>query len=236
MTRLARLYRLARRAQGPQGWWPARTPYEVMVGAILTQNTAWTNVEKAIAKLRAARSLTPRRLLSLGPARLAECIRPSGYFNQKTLRLRMFSRWFLRRFGGSPARMRREDPWRLREELLSLNGIGPETADSILLYALGHPFFVVDAYTRRIGGRHGLLDPEAPYEEIRARFEDAMPRRAAILNDFHAQIVRIGKERCRKRAPRCEGCPLEPDLPRPVPDGRRPRPPASVRGSARPGR
>ncbi len=217
--RLGRLYALARGALGPQGWWPGRTSYEVMVGAILTQNTAWANVEKAVRNLCRARALTPRALLSLGTSRLSIHIRPSGYFNQKAARLRLFSRWYLRRFSGSPGRMGREDPGNLREELLSLSGIGPETADSILLYALGHPVFVVDAYTRRIGARHGLFRGDEPYEWIRALFERSLPGDAALLNDYHAQIVAVGKGYCRKRAPHCDACPLRPDLP-----GGRPRP------------
>ncbi len=213
-ARLRRLYALARRAQGPQRWWPARTPFEVMVGAILTQNTAWTNVERAIANLRAARALTPKGLLALPPRRLARAIRPSGYFNQKATRLRGYARWYVRRFGGSPARMRREPADRLRGALLSLKGIGPETADSILLYALGSPVFVVDAYTRRIGERHGLLEAGAGYDEIQRVFRAHLPRRAGLYNDYHAQIVAVGKGFCRKREARCGECPLRADLPR----------------------
>jgi endonuclease-3 related protein len=184
-----------------------------MVGAILTQNTAWTNVEKAVANLRAERALTPRGLLALPPRRLARTIRPSGYFNQKARRLRGFTHWYLRQFGGSPARMRRVPLPRLREDLLALKGIGPETADSILLYALDKPVFVVDAYTRRIGERHGLMADGASYDEVQATFEAALPRRATLYNDYHAQVVVIGKDFCRKRAPRCGECPWRGDLP-----------------------
>ena len=219
MNRLKRVNRLASGAFGPQGWWPARSAFEMMLGAILTQNTAWTQVEKAIANLRKAKALTPRSLLRLGPSRLSIHIRPSGYFRQKSGRILFFSRWYLRRFGGSLARMRRADPGRLRGELLALPGIGPEAAASIPLYALGHPVFVVDAYTRRIGVRHGLLRRDASYEEIRALFERELPKDAPLFNDYHAQLVRIGKDFCRKREPSCRRCPLRSDL-----RGEQPRP------------
>jgi endonuclease-3 related protein len=209
---LRRWYRDLRRRFGPQRWWPGDSPYEIMVGAILTQNTAWTNVEKAVAALKTAGVLEPRRLMALPPRRLAALIRPAGAFNVKTRRLRAYTAWYLERFGGDPARMRRPPRAALREELLGVHGIGPETADSILLYALDLPEFVVDAYTRRVLSRHGLAGEDASYGEMKALFEESMPRDRRRFNEVHALIVAVGKTHCRPRA-RCEGCPLESSLP-----------------------
>ncbi len=207
------LHRRLRARYGPLHWWPAETPFEVCVGAVLTQNTAWSNVEKALAALRAAGLLEdPRAMLALPERRLAALLRPAGYFRVKARRLRALLRWLLDR-GGDAAAALRGDPARLREDLLGVHGVGRETADSILLYAGGHPVFVVDAYTRRVLGRHALFDPAADYDAIRAWFEANLPRDAALFNQFHAEIVVAGKDHCRPR-PRCEGCPLEPLLPR----------------------
>ena len=162
---LMRVYRMLDRAWGPQGWWPARTPLEMIVGAILTQNAAWSNVEKALANLRRARALSLRAVHEAPLERLAAWIRPSGYFNVKARRLRAFTEMVYRDYGGSLRRLLREEPAGLREVLLAVPGIGPETADSILLYAAGHPWFVVDAYTRRVLRRHGWLDGRASYDE-----------------------------------------------------------------------
>jgi len=194
---------------GPQGWWPGETPFEVMIGAILTQNTNWTNVEKAIANLQREADFSPHGLLALPPGRLAELIRPSGYFNQKAAKLRDFLEFYLRSTGGEKRRMRRRPLAALRRDLLAVRGIGPETADSILLYALGKPVFVVDAYTRRVLSRHGACRPDASYDELQRLFMDHLPPDAALFNEFHALLVRVGKEHCRKSVPRCEGCPLE---------------------------
>jgi len=203
---------------GPQHWWPGETPFEVMVGAILTQNTAWGNVEKAIAALKLADLLEPRRLLAVEPSLLARLIRPAGYYNVKARRLRAFLTWFLDAHGGSVESMRRRPLDALREELLAVKGIGRETADSILLYAVGLPVFVVDAYTYRILLRHGLILPEADYDEIQALFTENLERDAALFNEYHALIVACGKAYCRPR-PRCAGCPLE-DHPHAVDDVR----------------
>lgn len=194
------------RALGPQGWWPAKTPFEVMVGAILTQNTNWKNVERAISNLEASGVLSPEAITGLPPDRLAELIRPAGYFRVKSRRLREFCNWLLLRSEALEDMPTAE----LREELLSVSGVGPETADSILLYALGRPVFVVDAYTRRIFTRHGLIHGDEPYDEIRAGVERAIrgPRRVRRFNELHAQIVEVGKRFCRTE-PICEGCPLE---------------------------
>jgi len=197
---------------GPQGWWPARTPFETVVGAILTQNTAWTNVERAIANLRAADALTPEGLRALAPARLAERIRPAGYFNVKARRLRAFLDRLFERHDGRLDRLFALPTAALRAELLSIHGIGPETADSILLYAAGRPVFVADAYTRRALARHGWAEARAPYDAVAAFFADRLPRDTALFNEYHALIVRLGKEACRAR-PRCEDCPWRGWLP-----------------------
>lgn len=205
---LMALYRMLFAAFGPQGWWPGETPFEVMVGAILTQNTNWRNVEKAVANLKAERRLTPKGLRALPAARLAELIRPAGYYRVKAQRLRHLLEHLSRRHGGSVARMLRTPAAALREELLGVKGIGPETADSILLYAAGHAVFVVDAYTRRIFSRHGMIDPAAGYAELQGLFARALPAEPQLFNEYHALIVRLGKDFCRARAPRCADCPL----------------------------
>lgn len=206
---------MARRLEGafgPQGWWPAETPFEVIVGAVLTQNANWKNVEQAIANLRRAGALTPRRLLALAPAKLQKLIRPAGYFRVKEKRLRSAVEWFSRRARGRPARLAATPTGELREELLSVHGVGPETADSILLYAFGRPVFVVDAYTRRVLERHGLLRGQGSetYDLVRGSFERAIRGRNRVerLNELHAQIVELAKRYCRVRRS-CEGCPLE---------------------------
>jgi len=197
---------------GPQHWWPGETDFEMMVGAILTQNTNWGNVERALANLRAAGALNPRRLAELAPERLAEIIRPSGCFRVKAKRLREFALWLRRRQPGAENEFFRRTPTaRLRPELLGLHGIGPETADSILLYALRRRKFVVDAYTRRFLARHGLVAPGATYLEIQSLFERNLPPSRRLCNEYHALIVRLGKEFCRAK-PRCHRCPLEPLL------------------------
>ncbi len=205
---LQQFYQVASHALGPQRWWPARTPFEVMVGAILTQSTAWVNVERAIENLRRARALTPRAIGRMPQRQLARLVRPSGYFRQKAKKLKAFVRFLDSEFSGSLARMFRTPTPRLREMLLAVHGIGPETADSILLYAGRHRVFVVDAYTRRILTRHGLIGERAGYEEMRALFETNLPRDAQLYNEFHALIVNIGKDWCRPNGPRCDSCPL----------------------------
>lgn len=210
---MMRYFEAMSEALGPMHWWPARTPFEVIVGAILTQNTSWGNVERAMGNLRAARMLTPSAILKSRTLRLAQLVRPSGYFRQKAKKLKAFARFLQREFGGSLKRMFESPTSLLREKLLAVHGIGPETADSILLYAGNHPVFVVDAYTHRIFGRHGITGSKPDYERVRALFEAALPRDTRILNEFHALIVNIGKNWCRKRAPRCEHCPLRPLLP-----------------------
>ncbi len=181
------------------------------MGAVLAQNTAWRNVEHALAALRSRGLLNPARLAALPLGRLAELIRPSGYFRVKALRLRAFLGYLRRRYHGSLNLMSRAPLDRLRGELLAVPGIGPETADSILLYALGRPVFVVDAYTRRVLSRHRLLPHEADYEEARAFFERHLPSDRRLFNEYHALLVAVGKQYCRSR-PHCEECPLRFDL------------------------
>lgn len=202
-------------AYGPQHWWPGETPFEVMVGAILTQNTAWSNVERAIAVLKEQDALDAGRLLTARPATVARWIRPAGYFNVKAKRLRNFCRWYLAQ--GGHAALARQATDVLRHGLLSVNGIGPETADDILLYAFGRPVFVIDAYTRRLFSRLGLPLAEAGYEHLRATIERgvahelgrAHTRRglAPLYNEYHALIVAHAKHACRVR-PRCAQCAL----------------------------
>jgi endonuclease-3 related protein len=204
---------------GLMHWWPAKTPFEVIVGAILTQSTAWSNVERAIANLRRERILTFAALERVPLRRLQTLVRPSGYFRQKARKLKAFVAFVRKEFGGSLARMFRTPAAQLREKLLEVHGIGPETADSILLYAGGHPVFVVDAYTHRILGRHEIhgaaqsVPAKADYESVRRLIESVLPADARLYNEFHALIVNTGKNWCRKSAPRCSECPLHDLLP-----------------------
>jgi endonuclease III related protein len=194
---------------GFQHWWPGETPFEVMVGAILTQNTAWSNVEKAIDNLKRTRLLEPAAMAEAGADVLAGLIRPSGYFNQKARKLKEFLKFFHENFCGEMKNMRRLPLPRLRDTLLRVHGIGRETADSILLYAAGKKIFVIDAYTRRILSRLGLLDAQdMDYDEVRMFFEKNLPRQLRLYKDFHAQLVMLGKHFCRKSGPNCGGCPV----------------------------
>lgn len=205
---LQKYYRRLLAAYGPQHWWPADTVFEVIVGTILTQNTAWTNVERAIDNLREAGWLTPESIRRAPIRTLARRIRPSGYFNIKAGRLKAFVRFLFRDYGGDLKRMFAEPVEILRHKLLSVKGIGPETADSILLYAGGIPVFVIDAYTRRVLSRHRLASDRATYEQFQRLFMDRLPRDAGLYNEYHALLVRVGKECCQHR-PICSGCPLK---------------------------
>lgn len=205
---LLAVYDRLRAAYEPAGWWPGRSPFEVCIGAILTQNTAWTNVEKALRALRSRRFLSYRALRRLPPSLLAPLIRSSGTYRVKARRVAAFVRFLGEKYRGQVAAMAREAPRTLRDELLAVEGIGRETADSIALYAAGHPLFVVDAYTRRIFSRLGLIEGGEPYDAIQRFFMDRLPRDTALFNDYHAQIVRLGKEACRAR-PVCALCPLD---------------------------
>ncbi|MGE5279150.1 MAG: endonuclease III domain-containing protein [Deltaproteobacteria bacterium] len=209
--RLMRIYKGLYAAFGPQGWWPGRTPLEVSVGAILTQNTNWTNVARAIRALRAARCLSFAGLRDAHEVELARLIRPAGYYNMKARRLKNFLAYLDRSYGGSFRRMKRRPAAALRAELLRVNGIGPETADSILLYALEKPVFVVDAYTKRVMTRHRLIGEAAGYDELKAVFTRHLPARRRLFNEYHALIVRLGKDYCKKTKPLCAACPLGED-------------------------
>ena len=246
-----------RARSGHQHWWPGETPFEVCVGAILTQNTAWSNVERAIANLKAARVLEPKKLFALPEAKLAQLIRPAGYFNVKARRLRSFLRVLVEQFDGDLKKLFAGETSVVRERLLAVNGIGPETADSMLLYAGGHHSFVIDAYTKRIFSRHGWgqsgkrpastsfrrgravaaseggkaesgKNREASYNELKSLCELALGQKSGVARqsaakaaaarldywqDYHAQLVMIGKHFCRTRSPRCDECPLKPLLP-----------------------
>ncbi len=193
---------------GPQHWWPGETPLEIMVGAVLTQNTNWKNVEKAIYNLKAARRLDADVIYRMPMEQLAEYIRPAGYFTVKAKRLKNLMHWLCTHYEGTPESLQPLSVNRLREELLQINGVGRETADSIILYALGKPTFVVDTYTYRILVRHGCLYPEADYDEIKDYFESHLPQDAKLFNEFHALLVQVGKNHCKPR-PQCAHCPLE---------------------------
>ena len=193
---------------GAQNWWPGETRFEIMVGAVLTQNTSWANVEKALGNLKAANMLEPQAIYNAGQEELARTIRPAGYMNVKARRLKNLVSWFCEAQGADFERLAGQAVSDLREALLSINGIGRETADAIILYALQRPTFVVDAYTHRLLVRHLCISPEADYEEMKDYFERNLPTEVELYNEFHALIVRVGKEYCKPVA-RCNGCPLE---------------------------
>lgn len=193
---------------GPLNWWPGATPFEVMVGAILTQNTSWSNVEKAINNLKKENLLEPRKLYRINQEELAQLIKPSGYYNIKARRLKNFINLFINDFEGSTEKMFSGDGRKLRKKLLNVNGIGPETADSILLYAGRKPFFVVDAYTKRIFSRHKLISKDSTYYEIQEFFIKNLDKDVKLFNEFHAQIVMLGKTICTSRNPDCAKCPI----------------------------
>ena len=210
-VRLQEVYRRLLAAFGPQHWWPAKFPFEVVVGAVLVQNTSWRNVERAIGNLREAGLLEPHALAALPEETLQDLIRPAGYFRIKAKRLRSLVHFLVERYGGSLEAMFATPPATLRDDLLAVHGIGKETADSILLYALRRRKFVVDAYTRRFLARHGLIAPGATYAEVQSLFERNLPPSPRLYNEYHALIVRLGKEFCRTK-PRCDRCPLQPLL------------------------
>jgi len=215
--RLLRLYAALHARYGPQGWWPARSRFEVAVGAVLTQHTAWTGVARAIANLRAARMLEAAPLARLPLPRLGRLIRPAGTWRLKAKRLREIARFFLAEADGRPSLLRGTPLETLRARLLAVRGVGPETADAILLYALNRPVFVADAYTRRVLARHRMVPAGIGYDTLRRHLEAALPGDPALFNELHALLVAVAKRHCRA-TPRCEGCPLRFDL-----RGRRPR-------------
>ena len=207
-NKLLDIYDKLYRSYGPQSWWPARTRFEVIVGAILTQNTSWENVKKAILNLKKAKVLSPSRIRKIDEKRLASLIRPSGYYNLKSKRLKNFAAFLDSTYDLNLNKAASSKTARLRKELLGVSGIGPETADSILLYAFSRPVFVIDAYTKRVFSRHRIIDENAYYEDMQKFFMANLPINAKLYNEYHALIVRLAKELCRK-SPRCEICPLE---------------------------
>ena len=208
-TKLDDIYARLYARFGPQHWWPQSDGnFEIIVGAILTQNTAWTNVEKAMANLRRARLLTPDALNHVTEKKLASLIRPSGYFNLKAKRLKAFARFLFDKHHGKLAHLFKQDTVRLREELLAVYGIGPETADSIILYAAHQPIFVVDAYTRRIFARLVLARDDVTYDAMQRLFMDNLEHDESMFNEYHALIVALGKNICKKTEPKCGECPL----------------------------
>jgi endonuclease-3 related protein len=208
---LQQIYDRLHTTYGPQRWWPAETPTEVVIGAILTQNTAWTNVEKAIWNLKRAGFLNFKALARISEQRLARLIRPSGTFRVKAARLKAFVDYLTKHHRGSLKSLLSGELSTARRRLLSIHGVGPETADAILLYAGHRASFVVDAYTRRVLRRHRLIDSADGYEAVRGLFHNALPRKARWFNEYHALLVTVGKRHCRAKA-RCEGCPLA-DMP-----------------------
>ncbi len=206
-TTMKHLYNLLFERFGHRNWWPANSPFEVCAGAILTQNTSWKNVEKAINNLKEAHRLDPFQLYETPLDELATIIKPAGYFNVKSKRLKNFINHLVEFHAGSLDKMFEASVKDLRAELLSINGVGRETADSMILYAANKPIFVVDVYTRRALERHGMIVEKADYDEIRELFERNLEPDVALFNDFHAQFVAVGSNYC-GRKPKCSGCPL----------------------------
>ncbi len=206
--KLLKIYKILLKEYGPQEWWPADSPFEVMIGAVLTQNTNWNNVSRAIDNLKNEDLICPHKIAGISKRKLISAIRPSGFYNQKAAYLKGLSRHIVEKYSGDLQKLSKVDTEILRDELLALKGLGPETVDSILLYALNQPVFVIDAYTRRIFGRHGVAIKDSDYSAWQKFFESQLPRDAKLFNEFHALIVRLAKERCRKK-PDCQGCPLK---------------------------
>jgi len=209
--KLGKIYAKLFNAFGPQHWWPGETPFEVAVGAVLTQNTNWGNVERAINNLKKARALDPFKIYRMSNERLAKLIKPSGYYNIKAERLKAFIRFLVEDYQGSMERMKKEETALLREKLLAVKGIGPETADSILLYALGKPVFVIDAYTKRVLSRHDILRADEPYSKYQEKFHKALIKDIKMFNEYHALLVKLGKDYCKPK-PVCGECPLRADF------------------------
>ena len=207
-TMLHEIYKKLYEAFGPQHWWPGDTPFEIAVGAILTQNTNWGNVEKAINDLKRHNALSAKAIHEMPVSTLSKLIRPAGYFNIKAGRLKSFIQFFMEKYRGNMKRMKKDETYLLRKKLLGINGIGPETADSILLYALEKPVFVIDAYTRRVLSRHGIMEHDKPYEKFQELFHLTLKKNVRLFNEYHALFVRVGKTYCKKKNPLCDKCPL----------------------------
>lgn len=205
---LSKIYNSLYSYFGPLNWWPGDTPFEIMVGAILTQNTSWSNAEKAINNLKKGNLLESQKLYHINQEELAQLIKPSGYYNIKARRLKNFINLFVEEFECSAEKMFLVDSKELRKKMLKVNGIGPETADSILLYAGKKPFFVVDAYTKRIFSRHKLISEDASYYQVQEFFTQNLDKDAKLFNEFHAQIVMLGKTICTSKNPDCSKCPI----------------------------
>jgi endonuclease-3 related protein len=212
---LRQYYQTLHQRLGPQGWWPARTRLEVVLGAILAQNTAWTNAALAVRRLRKAGLLKLARLQRASRSELEHCIRPAGFYRQKALTIRNFLNWLIRACEGSLATLFALPAEEARQELLKIRGLGPETVDTILLYAGRHPFFVADAYARRILARHGLVPAKAGYSAVQQFLHRHLPPDQALFNQFHALLVEVGKRFCRRQQPDCGACPLKAFLPHP---------------------
>jgi len=205
---LNQMFARAYKKLGRQHWWPGETPLEIAVGAVLTQNTAWTNVEKAIRALKQKNLISEKKLHTIPAKKLAVLIKPCGYYNIKTKRLKNFIRFLVEDKRAKIEGLKKTPLARLRRELLAVNGIGPETADSILLYALNKPSFVVDAYTKRILERHGIIGKDAEYHEVQDLFARNIPKKTSLYNEYHALIVAIGKNFCLSKVTKCAICPL----------------------------
>lgn len=208
--RIKNFYNLLYNHYGHQNWWPGESRLECIIGTILTQNTSWKNVEKAIYNLKSEINLTVEDLTKIPLERLSTLIRPSGYFNQKAKRIKNIINFINDKYSGNIENMLKVETLQLRERLLEINGIGPETADSILLYVFKKPIFVIDTYTYRILARHGLIPEDSSYNEMQDLFMTCLENDATLFNEYHALIVIVGKEHCKKNAV-CEGCPLESD-------------------------
>jgi len=208
MKNLLKIYQKLYEAFGPQHWWPGKTPLEIAIGAILTQNTNWGNVEKAIDNLKKQNALSARVIHKMPVRLLSELIRPSGYFNIKAKRLKSFIDFLMNDYHGSMKKMKNEYLYLLREKLLGINGIGPETADSIILYALEKPVFVIDTYTKRVLSRHGIMNHEKSYDEFQELFYSALKKDMKLFNEYHALFVNLGKTFCKLNKPICDKCPL----------------------------
>ena len=202
------IYKILYNTFGPQHWWPGTSPFEIMIGAILTQNTSWYNVGKAIENIKKARLLDPQKLLH-HHKKIPTLIKPAGFYKVKSKRLIAFLKYYVHKYNGHIGQMKPKKLSVLRDELLHIKGIGFETADSIILYAISRPIFVVDTYTRRIFSRHHFIDYNIPYDDIRILFESHVPRRVKLYNEYHALLVKLGKERCKKNEPLCDSCPLQ---------------------------
>ncbi len=209
--RIKKIYRLLYNKYGPQGWWPGNSQLECILGAILTQNTSWKNVEKAISNLKQSNLISIDKLKLLTTDELARLIRSSGYFNQKALKIKNFVNFIIENYNGSLEDMFNEEVHILRDKLLRIKGVGPETADCIILYGGNKPIFVIDAYTYRVLSRHGLVPEQTSYNEMQELFMDSLILDPVMFNEYHALFVKVGKVHCKKRVPACTGCPLEGD-------------------------